>query len=39
MKSTYEKIRKPTAKATIVIKDKKTYNRKEKHKGRNNENI
>lgn len=32
MKSTYEKIRKPTAKASVVFKDKNTYNRKEKHK-------
>ncbi len=32
MKSTYEKIRKPTAKSSIVFKDKKQYNRKEKHK-------
>jgi len=33
MKPTHEKIRKPTAKSSIVFKDKKKYSRKEKHKG------
>lgn len=32
----YEKIRKPTAPGTIVIPDKKKYNRKRKHKASEN---
>jgi len=31
MRSTYEKIRKPTAKPSIVFKDRNKYNRKQKH--------